>query len=109
MSAFNTVRAQAECSSCHEVVEQRIQFKYGDCWQHEYDLGDRLDWGGNDVGKPGARRVKVHGSSEQCPNCQYLGIDYTVAIDHDIISAVGPAPDGPFPMTTGHLYVVEDD
>ena len=41
-----------ECSNCHQTVEKAIQFKYGDCWQHDYTIGDRLAWGGNDRGNP---------------------------------------------------------
>lgn len=36
-------------------------FKYGDSWQHHYVLGDKLNWGGNDVGEPGHKLVVVVG------------------------------------------------
>ena len=50
MSAFNTVTVEQVCPRCQNRIQVRVQFKYGDTWQNEYRLGDRLRWGGNDIG-----------------------------------------------------------
>lgn len=72
MGAFNTVRATAVCPSCKERVPVVVQFKYGNTRQLEYDLGDELRWGGNQVGAPGKKRVVLEGNAENtCPVCGY--------------------------------------
>jgi hypothetical protein len=74
MSAFNTVKAKAKCPQCSAVVNVVVQFKYGNTWQHEYNLGDILRWGGNDVGDPKARLVIVDGVAEgACSHCGFNG------------------------------------
>jgi endogenous inhibitor of DNA gyrase (YacG/DUF329 family) len=72
MSAFNLVRASARCPQCKRLVEVRAQFKYGNTWQYEYHVGEKLRWGGNDVGEAGHKRVVVDAIAEgPCPNCGY--------------------------------------
>ena len=50
MSAYNTVVLPDEekCPHCGAAIRRRVQFKYGDTWQHDYMIGDRIKWGGND-------------------------------------------------------------
>ena len=73
MGAFNVLIAEVKCSNCGNKYMGRIQFKYGDTWQLEYSIGDRLKWGGNDIGIPGITTVKVYGilesQSRVCPVC----------------------------------------
>ena len=64
MGAFNIVRAELACPDCGGAVNASVQFKYGDTRQHEYVVGDRLRWGGNDVGKEGSGHVVVDASAE---------------------------------------------
>ena len=40
MGAFNTVRILGTCPSCKNEVNLEVQFKYGDVWQHHYQVGD---------------------------------------------------------------------
>jgi hypothetical protein len=70
MSAYNTVvlPRQTNCPHCGSGIRPRIQFKYGDTQQHDYSVGDRIKWGGNDIGKP-ARLVTALGYPEDCPVC----------------------------------------
>ncbi|MGI8615690.1 MAG: hypothetical protein ACR2L4_02750 [Actinomycetota bacterium] len=106
MGAFNTVHAKVECSNCHHTVEKAIQFKYGDCWQHDYAIGDKLAWGGNDKGEPGVPRVRVRAIAEACPDCGFkFGEWYDVIIERDVITAVQRQPDG----HPDYFYVVEDE
>lgn len=105
MGAFNTVAMILECSNCHETVEKQIQFKYGDCWQHEYSVGDRLTWGGNDEGQPGVQRVRVRAMAGACPNCQCLGHEwFEVVIKRDVITSVRPSTAMP-----EFFYVIEGE
>ena len=72
MSAFNTVFASAECPKCCVHCDVSIQFKFADCWQHRYRLGDELAWGGNDrdCRKAKGKDVVVDGICESpCPHC----------------------------------------
>jgi hypothetical protein len=108
MSAFNIVRARAECPNCHRSLEQGIQYKYGDTWQIEYVIGDQIRWGGNDIGLRRAKRVRVAGSGEKCPSCGFVGADFLVVIENDVLTRVEPAPPGPPPSTDGHLYEIEE-
>ena len=92
MSAFNTVRLTQACPTGNHIGEFEVQFKYGDCWQYEYRLGDKLKWGGNDNGKPGHKRVVVDGvgyCSKCGPEAEYP--DYEVWLEHDQIVSVRPA------------------
>jgi hypothetical protein len=92
MSAFNVVTVTTACPGCQSPVPVRIQFKYGNTWQYEYKVGNRLKWGGNDIGKPGYRRVVVDGVAEKCPNCGYNDErNFYVFVEHDVIKAVEPA------------------
>ena len=67
MSAFNRLHAEVRCPNCGDSSKQLIQFKFGDVWQYDYQLGDILRWGGNAVGRPGLAKVLVSGAGEECP------------------------------------------
>jgi hypothetical protein len=108
MSAFNTVRVSAECPQCRSSVEVRVQFKYGDTWQHEYNVGDVLQWGGNDIGSPGSRQVVVDGEAETpCANCGFDDMwEFYVFVECDKITKVLPA-DGSYDFgAAGRTYIV---
>lgn len=90
MGAFNTVIAEAVCPSCGKPANFEIQFKYGDTWQHSYSIGDPLRWGGNDIGTPGRKKVKVESIGGPCPHCRVDGIEFDVMIENDIIDRVVP-------------------
>lgn len=91
MGAFHVVAAddaEHPCGRCGSV-EIRVQFKFGDCQQHQYRIGDHLAWGGNDVGVQGLPSVTVLGDAECCATC---GLDvereYAVEIAEDVLVAV---------------------
>lgn len=91
MSLFSTVTvaAEEECENCRSSIRRRVQFKYGDTRLREYHVGDQLLWGGNDVGRPGLRLVRVSGHPEPCPVCKYHSDDlYEVRIERDRIVEV---------------------
>src|SRR5690348_4189005 len=71
MGAYNTVSGTLACPSCGDEVDIVVQFKYGNTWQFEYKIGEKLRWGGLDVGEPGRGHVVADGIVEQaCPKCR---------------------------------------
>ena len=108
MGAFNTVAIAAQCPRCGRTISVRVQFKYGDTWQHEYRLHDKLRWGGNDVGVPGMSHVVVDGVAETA--CAVCGFDdewsFYVHIMSDEIHQVDPATDEFDFVGAGRTFVV---
>lgn len=110
MAAFNEILDVVfeECPDCGARVHRSVQFAFGDTWQHRYHLGDRLVWGGNDVGEPGHALVVADGYVSPCPVC---GADthagrYDVRIESGIIASVVPST-GTHDFLRGHTsYVV---
>ena len=94
MSACNEVIRVAEevCPRCGSKIHRSVQFKYGDTWQHCFVVGDRIDWGGNDIGEPGHKLVVVLGYPGECPVCGHVpDRTYDVSIRDDIIEDVRPS------------------
>lgn len=84
MGAFNTLVSDLACPNCSRRVRMRIQFKYGDTRQYEYEVGDEIRWGGNDIGEPGHKKVVVDGAGEPCPACGSSG-NFEVVLCEDRI------------------------
>ena len=108
MSAFNTVRANLVCPSCKSEMNVRVQFKFGDTWQHEYELGDVLRWGGNDVGERAVAHAIVDGVVEKsCPNCGYEGDwEVYVHVRHNHLDRI-ESVDGRYDFAKiGRTYIV---
>src|SRR5271167_4572657 len=94
MSAFNeVVRTDDEtCPRCASRIHRAVQFKYGDTWQHRFVEGDRIQWGGNDIGEPGHSVVIVLGAAGACPLCGDVpDVDYDITIREDVIEDVRPS------------------
>jgi hypothetical protein len=109
MSAFNTIKSKQVCHSCGKLAEFTIQFKYGEVWQHEYHISDRLKWGRNEEGKPGYKRVVVNAVAERCPVCRSEGADFEVWIENDRIVSVKLAS-GKYDFVSRHqTYVVIEE
>ncbi len=85
MGMFNVLRVPETCASCGSAIQRRVQFGWGDTWLHEYDVGDTLRWGGNDIGDPGMRRVVVEAAAENCPVCGADGPEGEVIIERDVL------------------------
>lgn len=92
MGAYNVLNANVPCSFCRNIYEGRIQFKYGDTWQHQYTTGDKILWGGNDIGVKCAIRVIAFGilELEECPVCRHdnLNNQFEIYIENNIIKSV---------------------
>lgn len=99
MGAFNVVKIHEKCGNCGQNIERKVQFKYGEVWQHEYIVGDKLLWRANNLGNPQFTQVVVDGVGEDCPNCHSFGEDYEVWVTSGKISDVKKA--------TGHYDFVK--
>lgn len=108
MSAFNTVTLSWPDPKSGRTMELRVQFKFGDTWQHEYREGDRLKWGGNDIGPQKARYVVVDGALEGMPP-EGMGEDFEVHIRDGIIEKVVPASGNFDFLSSEHTYIVLED
>ena len=42
MGLYNTFVHEISCSNCNKNYESRSQFKYGDLWDYEYRVGERI-------------------------------------------------------------------
>lgn len=107
MGAFNTVVASVCCPSCGRDAELEIQFKYGSTWQYRYRIGDRLRWGGNDIGSPGYKRVRVEGIGGPCSHCGARYLDFDVVVENDFFVKVEPVGGARSGSGTEGFVVVE--
>jgi len=91
MGAYNILKTEIQCVHCKNTFCGDIQFKFGDTWQNIYIIGDKIGWGGADIGQPGYRKVKVYGILEQqeCPICG-LPLEYDIIVEKDIIKYIAP-------------------
>ena len=94
MGSFNVLVVNVKCANCNEVYEGTIQFKYGHTRQLEYKIGDKLQWGGNDIGKPGEKKVKVYGilESDQCSICGEINTanEFDIFVQDGVLIGVTP-------------------
>lgn len=90
MGTFNTLIVNMACPVCKVQVTMPIQFKYGDSWQKDYSLGEKLTWGGNDIGVANAEYVVLDGAGENCPNCD-AETDFYIFLRNDVFEKVIPA------------------
>jgi hypothetical protein len=90
MSAFNTVVVSHIDPETGQAIPLRIQFKFGDTWQHEYQVGDRIKWGGNDIGPQDAKYVVVDGALEGLAP-EGVSDDFEVHIRDGVIEKIVPA------------------
>lgn len=88
MGTFNSVLWVGPCSNCSEIVGREVQFRFGETWQHEYSVGERIVWGRADVGEPGLSVVVVEGFALACPNCgEELG-ECEILVESDRLKGV---------------------
>ncbi|SDF54753.1 hypothetical protein [Chitinophaga filiformis] len=94
MSSFNVLITEVACPDCEKRHEARIQFKFGNTWQLQYKIGDKVTWGGNDIGIPNLNEVNAYGiiESTKCPYCNKQDIveEYDILIKNDVIMGISP-------------------
>jgi predicted RNA-binding Zn-ribbon protein involved in translation (DUF1610 family) len=83
------IEQQEECPNCNSMINRTVQFAYGNTRLVNYEVGQTLQWGGNDVGERGHVRVRVSGHAEPCPRCGHLPDTlYEVLIEEDRLVSV---------------------
>jgi hypothetical protein len=107
MGAFNTITIETVCPTCQKPALLRIQFKYGATWQYEYRVGEVLRWGKNDRGRQDIKSVRVHGISEDCPNCGSFH-EFDISVRDGVIQSVSAVVD-PSRDRDASLYDVLED
>jgi len=93
MGTYNVLNTIIKCKRCKYLLNVKVQFKFGDTWLYEYQLGDKINWGGNDKGEPNLAKVKAYGilSSGKCPNCGFTNEEeYDIFIENDSIRSIAP-------------------
>jgi len=113
LGAFNILKVSLQCESCRHTYPANIQFKFGHTWQIEYEVGDRVKWGGNDIGFANTPYVKVYGIAESsvCPSCQKANNDeFDMIVKNDLIVGLETLEDINRYLSTrdGNYFVVEE-
>jgi hypothetical protein len=90
MSAFNILCFSSECPNCKKLGRFSAQFKYGDTWQHRYEIGDMLKWGGNDIGLRAAKLVRVEAIADPCEHCGTDNLEFDIVIESGVVARVEP-------------------
>jgi len=94
LGLFNTVGSNLACVHCGAVSSYKVQFKYGNCYQYEYEIGDEIEWSGDDSsydwGDPNQVAVVVEGVGGPCPNCREEFLNFDVFTQNGIIRDVRP-------------------
>lgn len=84
-----------------------VQFKYGNLWTHEYEVGDSIAWGRTQVGDPAEVLVAALGIAG-CSKCDF-DAKFDVIIERGRIRAVQPSS-GAYDYHHGHGdYVILSD
>ncbi|WP_423735646.1 hypothetical protein [Chitinophaga caseinilytica] len=94
------------------TYEAKVQFKYGDTWQHQHAVGDRILWEGNDIGVKVALKAKVYGilETDTCPVCNHdnLNNEYDIYEEGDVIRSVSIMKDiGDYFADDGNFKILE--
>ena len=87
MSLYNTLAVESICTKCYSRTTLKIQFRYGEIWDHIYSLEDEIKWGSNNVGEQGKKQVVLDGEAEACDSCDET-VDYLIFLENDVIRAV---------------------
>ena len=109
MGLYNTLVADILCPGCSSTITVEAQFKYGNVREMRiYAVGESLNWGLIQYGKPGAKRVVVSAELDPCPSCHRELEDYVVVIVQDRIEGlVGPTQAYDFAGQNAYFLVLE--
>ena len=105
MSSYNQLVMPDEeiCPNCGSRIVRKVQFKYGEVWQHKYRMGEKIRWGANDIGKSGHSRVVVSAHPEPCPACGDVpDTRDEISIENDVIVRVEQVPVDKEYQRSGH-------
>jgi hypothetical protein len=105
MPAFNTVLWTAKCSACGRAVDREVQFRFGEVWQYDYVIGDRLEWGSGK--RPAGSRVLVDGYALPCPSCSFELGECEILVRDDMLEGVRP-PSGTYHFGSDDYIVLDE-
>lgn len=94
MIVNNLCITDEKCPLCQKRSVFSLQFRYGDVWAYDYQLGEivRFSGGETDVGSPGHRRVVLYGLENRCDNCHAEGyFEAYIFLENDKICSYSPA------------------
>ncbi len=102
MGMYNRLSIENECRHCGVATTRVVQFKFGECQIHDYELGDSINWAAgrsarSNVGSPVAGRGWVPAYAEEpCPSCatEFGLAEFAVVLDGDRLAAIEQAPVG---------------
>jgi hypothetical protein len=90
MSAYNTVIFHWIDAKVNKKFDLKVQFKYGEVWQHEYKIGDDIKWGTNEIGDQSAKKVVVEGVLEGEALTENMPEDFQIYIVNNKIENIVP-------------------
>lgn len=91
MARYNIVFVPWRDESTGEPFDIKVRFRYGDVWQYEYEMGDALLWGDNDIGAADIKYVVVDGELEGKPPYANFPEQFEVHIVNGRIFQVVPS------------------
>ena len=108
MGFYNVLKIRTKCSNCNNEVLLNLQFYFGHTRMLEYNIGDKIAWGGNDRGQMNCKKVALLTFSEGCPICNFED-NYLVYLEKDrIISAEKFTGQFDFSNNDDYFNVVEE-
>lgn len=87
MIRYNTLIVESVCPYCYEKTTLKIQFQYGEVWDHTYFINDEIKWGNENAGVQGTKLVVLDGIAEACEVCDETA-DYSIIVENDVIKSV---------------------
>ena len=108
MSRYNTLIVESICCRCYSRTTLKIQFRYGEIWDHTYYLEDEIKWGNNSLGERGKKQVVIDGEAEPCDSCEEE-VDYLIFLEDDVIKAVKPNNGEYTFFNMENMYIVIED
>jgi hypothetical protein len=106
MGAYNTLTFPWVDANTKEEYELTVQFKYGQVWQDHYSLGDKLNWGANNEGEPGAQQVLVEAILDGVKQVESIPEDFEIYIVNNIITDVKPLENSKKFFSAGKNYII---
>lgn len=88
MGLYSTLVADVRCTNCKQKHKRELQFNFGNVRLLTYQIGDQIQWGGNDEGKPNLSKVQAQAHPDECPNCGFNDDYFEILIEKDVIKDV---------------------
>lgn len=88
---INFLHAQVLCPICAVRSKFEMTFEYGHCRLYNYEIGDLIQWVGNDgVGDVRNKFVRVDATGGGCLNCGSKHTDFDIFIRNNLLEKAIP-------------------